>query len=145
MANATPETPEVDGHKRGTRWTFVIAAIIIAIACILRKPLGIADVRHAHPWAVFWYSFFALLFLNLFDFVVTLFAAFRVAHDVAASAQPDEQKERQVEAILVPAMQGQLPPPPIVWRIIRYPVALCFGSMVGAVVGWALTAVIGLL
>ena len=123
----------------------MIAVTIITIVCISRKSLGIADARHAHPIAVFGYSFFALVFLNIFAFGVTLLAAFRQAKEVAVSADSDEQKKREVEEILVPAMQGQSPPPAIVWRIIRYPVAFCFGSMVGALVGWTLTAIMGLL
>lgn len=145
MPNAMSEAPEVDGGSRGTRWAFVIAATIIAIVCVLRQPLGIANVRHAHPMAMFTYSLLGVIFLNILVFLVTLLGAFRLAHNVSASTETDEQKEREVEEILVPAMQGQLPPPPMVCRIIRYPLACLFGSMFGALVGWPLATIIGLL
>ena len=143
MPDAAPKAPEAGGTSSGARWAFVVTATIIALACPLRKPLGLADLRYAHPMAIFMYGLLGLVFLNMVAFVVTLFCAFRLAKDVAARPVSDEQKERDVEGILVPAMQGQLPPPPLIWRIIRYPLALCCGLMAGAVLGWIIATITG--
>jgi hypothetical protein len=128
--------------QSGTRWAFGIAGMVTAIFCSLRGPLGLEDVRHAHPMAVFTIGLLANISLNILVFAVTLLAALLQAKQVSASTAPEAEKEQRVEEILVPAMQGETPPAPRLWQLVRYPAAASFGVMAGAPVGWGLGAIL---
>jgi hypothetical protein len=84
-------------------------------------------------WPVGWYAFSGLIAINIVLFIVTLFRSMWQARSISQQSAPEEEKERLVEEIMVPALQGRAEPPEAASFMVDIPLGIAAGVLSGVV------------
>jgi len=93
-------------------------------------------------WLVGWYAFSGLIAINIVLFIVTLFRSMWEARSISGQDAPEEEKERLVEEIMVPALQGRVEPPEAASSVLEVPLGIAAGLLSGAVLAGAVLLVL---
>jgi hypothetical protein len=93
-------------------------------------------------WLVGWYAFVGLIAINIVVFIVTLFRSMWVARSISQRDALEEEKERLVEEIMVPALQGRAQPPATATLVVEIPLGLAAGLLGGVVLAGAVLLVL---
>jgi hypothetical protein len=93
-------------------------------------------------WLVGWYAFVGLIAVNIVVFLVTLFHSMWEARSISQQDRPEEEKERLVEKVMVPALQGRAEPPEAATFLVEIPVGVAAGLLSGAVLAGAVLLVL---
>ena len=120
----------------------VFAAATVAVILIhLAQDSGAIPATKAlsKPMMVF-YGISGLVTLNLLLFTGSLFGAMKDVSAVEREDLSDSEKEERGEEILVPAFQGQRPPPMIFSRLLPIPTGAFFGMIAGSIVAAIVSA-----
>jgi len=93
-------------------------------------------------WLVGWYAFVGLIAVNIVVFLATLFRSMWEARSISQQDRPEEEKERLVEKVMVPALQGRAEPPEATTFLVEIPVGVAAGLLSGAVLAGAVLLVL---
>ncbi len=129
------------GENRKTlRLAFFITTASVGLVYLAHDLSG----SHFLPrkWLVGWYAFCGLIVINIVIFIVTLFRSMWEARSISRQHASEEEKERLVEEIMVPALQGRAEPPEAAKSVVAIPLAIAAGVLSGTFLAGAVLLVL---
>lgn len=120
-----------NGSRKAVRLSFFATLASAGIVYVLHDLCG----AHFLPrkWLVGWYAFTGLVAINIVVFIVTLFRSMWEARNISQQDAPEEEKERLVEEMIVPALQGRAAPPEAATSLVEVPLGIGAGLLGGVV------------
>jgi uncharacterized membrane protein YfcA len=127
------------GNTKSLRSSFFITMVGVTLSYLAHDLSG----SHFLPrkWLVGWYAFSGLIAINIVLFIVTLFRSMWEARSISRHA-PEDEKERLVEEVMVPALQGRAEPPEAASSGLEVPIGIAAGLLSGAVMAGAVLLVL---
>lgn len=121
-----------------TNWPFWVSATTVCILNLVLWYMGKQGPGFPSPGLFILFGVLGLAFLNCVAFIVPLFSALKDIGKVDKKKITDEQKEKEVERIMVPAFEGRKDPPRRTADVIRFLFWICIGLIVGSAVAYVI-------
>jgi uncharacterized membrane protein YfcA len=129
-----------DGSRKTLRLSFLVTMASVGLVYLWHDLSG----SHVLPrkWLVGWYAFSGLVAINIVLFIVTLIRSMWAARSISQEDASEEEKERLVEEIMVPALQGRAEPPEPASSIVEIPLGIAAGLLSGVLLCGAVLLVL---
>ncbi|MHC4477531.1 MAG: hypothetical protein ACYTEL_17930 [Planctomycetota bacterium] len=145
LAKMPKDKTEVEGNKIRTEkanWPFWVTATTVCIFNLIIWRMGKQGPGFPSPGFFILCGILGLVALNCVAFIIPLLSALKDIGKVDKKKLTDEQKEKEVERIMVPAFDGRKDPPRRTADVIRFLFWVCVGLIVGSAAAWVIYRVI---